>query len=148
MAVTIKFNKAQLKQAREEIQKIRKNLSEIDEPMAKVAIMLDRWVQTNFKSEGGKVGGWQEFALKGRYVKNKGFDSSAKLLQDTGRLRLSFKPFHSKSVAGIGSDLNYAKTHEEGQGVPVRRMLPVQDDVRKQARRLIEHHITKGVRVT
>lgn len=143
-----------------ESNKIRENLSDLDEPMAKVAILLDRWVQKNFKGEGDKAGGWDKFAKqkygpnkgeRGRWVgkgKDRKFDTSAKLLQDTGRLRASFKPFHSKNNAGIGSKLEYSINHEKGIGVPVRRMLPESDDsaLLAKAKRTMELAIMKGVK--
>ena len=107
----------------------------------KVSIFLDQWVQQNFKTEGGNVGGWPPFKHGGR-VNSKGLgtqtriytgsttievyvDKSAKLLQDTGRLRISFAPFSTQRDAGIGSDLPYSKFHNEGEGhLPRRRMLP------------------------
>lgn len=93
------------------------------------SIIMDQWVQKNFKTEGALVGGWKELAAGGRYVRG-GFDTSAKILQDTGRLRSSFLPFYSPMNAGIGSDIPYAEKHEEGKdGLPKRRMLPERKDV-------------------
>jgi phage gpG-like protein len=98
----------------------------------KVSVWLDRWVQRNFRSEGGKVGGWLELAEAtiARRTKGRG-KGSAKILQDTGRLRASFSPFHTRRSAGIGSDIKYAKIHEiigvkrKDKPKPViRRMLP------------------------
>lgn len=90
----------------------------------KISILLDRWVQVNFKTEGKNVGSWPPFASGGRIVKG-GIDGSAKLLQLTGNLRMSFKPFYDKKDAGIGSRLPYSKPHHEGlKNLPERRMLP------------------------
>lgn len=145
MAISIDFNKAKLSEIRKKISSVRLELSEIDEPMAKVSIMLDRWVQKNFKTEGKNVGGWKKFKLGGRPDKKGKIDTSAKLLQDTGRLRASFKPFADANKAGIGSSLDYAPVHEKGIGVPIRRMLPQHADVEKQARRLIEQSLFKDI---
>ena len=116
----------------------------------KVSIFLDSWVQKNFKTEGDKVGGWRKLALGGRYVgtgKNKRFDSSAKLLQDTGRLRASFLPFASNKNAGIGSDLPYSKQHDEGlKGLPKRRILPKDREVWPTAEKIIDKHIMDSLK--
>ncbi len=96
-----------------------------------VSIWLLKWVNDNFKSQGGKVGGWKPFKLGGRRIPGGGIDASAKLLQDTGRLRLSFHPHHSRNSAGVGSGLRYSITHELGlphKNLPARRMLPVASD--------------------
>ena len=122
----------------------------------RIGIMLDRWVLTNFKTEGGLVGGWKPFTYGGRVTtKKKGnaqstanrrhIDGSAKLLQDTGVLRSSFVPFHTKYNVGIGSNIKYAPPHEEGIGhVPKRRMLPKDEDVRVKIKKILGDYI-KGV---
>ncbi len=95
-----------------------------------VSVWLHRWVNNNFKSQGGNVGGWLPFKHGGR-VTSSGIDASAKLLQLTGRLRLSFNHFYGRAVAGIGSNLSYGITHELGlphKNIPARRMLPLASD--------------------
>lgn len=118
-------------------------LKDMHTAYAKIAVYLDRWVQTNFKTEGSKVGGWLPFAKGGRWVKGKGLDVSAKLLQDTGRLRASYLPFSFKNNAGIGSDLPYAKKHEEGIGIPIRRTLPRKLEVIGDVRKILELEVNK-----
>ena len=110
----------------------------------KAAIFLDQWVQKNFRSEGGNVGGW--LPLKRR--RNRGRDSGGrftandKILQDTGRLRLSFLPFATPKDAGIGSQLPYSILHEKGLGfLPERRMLPKHPDVDEGLHRVYSLHI-------
>jgi phage gpG-like protein len=121
---TIALVKRRLKKLGREIQKPHRAHREI-------SISLARWVDQNFKSQGGKVGGWAPFKAKGRRGKGGTFDASAKLLQDTGRLRASFAPFYTRKTAGIGSDLIYSKAHEKGnkrRGLEARRMLPRNSD--------------------
>ena len=91
-------------------------------PYKKASLLLDQWVQQNFKTEGGKVGGWKSFdRMNRRWLA----DPSAKLLQDTGRLRSTFRPFASTRNAGIGSFLKYSKPHDQGtRHIPQRRILP------------------------
>ncbi len=149
MAISIKVKKDQARKAQAELKKVRDNLSTIDHAMAKISILLDRWVQKNFRTEGGNVGGWKPFKAGGRWIRKGNatvLDTTAKLLQDTGRLRASFKPFATANMAGIGSALEYSETHNEGIGVPVRRMLPEKVEVDKEVTRLLENHVTKGVK--
>lgn len=144
-----KYNTAEaaLKDVRKQNRERIKELQKLDIPMKKASIYLDRWVQSNFKSEGGKVGGWQPFARGGR-VTSDGIDTSARLLQDTGRLRASFLPFATKKTAGISSDLDYAKTHEYGTGdVPMRRMLPEKADVIDDIRRILKDFAVDAIKV-
>lgn len=131
----------------------------------RVAIYLDRWVQQNFRSEGGKVGKWKPFKAGGRWISKNthspgGFpqsnprrgkragirylDTSAMLLQDTGRLRASFSPFWSRIDAGIGSDIPYSKKHEYGdkaKNLPARRMLPKEREVAADIGRIYDDHV-------
>ncbi len=132
------------------------------------AVFLDRWVQKNFRSEGGNVGGWEPLApatVLGRIRKNlrggnfrgvrnvRGFGGAVplaaarfKILQDTGRLRLSFVPFATANNAGIGSDLDYAEAHHEGLGdLPERRLLPKHSEVRNDIRKIFERNLRKGL---
>lgn len=126
------------KRHRDMLAKLKDNVS----AFKKVAILLDRWVQKNFRTEGGNVGKWQRFAQGGRRVRG-GIDTSAKLLQDTGRLRVSFTPFASRDNAGIGSDVVYSEFHNFGVPgkLPQRRMLPVSREIFKEAKKIIERHV-------
>lgn len=104
-----------------------RKLSKIEVPNKKCSILLDQWVLQNFATQGGKVGGWPPFKHPewGRYLPGVGWDPSAKLLQDTGRLKRSFRPWYNRRTAGIGSNLPYSKPHEEGTSkLPQRRILP------------------------
>ncbi len=116
-----------------------------------VSIWLLRWVNENFRSQGGKVGGWKPFKLGGRRLPGGRVDRSAKLLQDTGRLRASFSPFHSRSVAGVGSDLNYSASHDLGlphRNLPARRIIPISSDkdVVRAVTRIYTMHIQRALR--
>ena len=121
-------------------------LQDTKTPFKKISIFLDNWVQKNFKTQGQMVGGWEPFKIGGRWIKGKGLDTGAKLLQDTGRLRASFLPFASKNDAGIGSDLPYSKIHQEGKGVPKRRVLPQKGEVFDDAKKILENHVIKSIK--
>lgn len=100
--------------------------------MKTISVWLARWVAINFKTEGGNIsGGWAPFKYGGRIMPNGQIDYSAKLLQDTGRLKASFLPFHGNHYAGIGADAPYSIFHELGvpaRNLPSRRMLPNAND--------------------
>ena len=105
-----------------------------------------RWINQNFKTQGKNVGGWAPFKYGGRKLPGGQIDKTAKLLQDTGRLRASFSPFYGRNFAGVGTDLNYAVTHEFGlphKNLPDRRMLPRDTDksVSTNVIRIYDHYI-------
>jgi phage gpG-like protein len=118
----------------------------------RIGVFLDQWVQQNFRQEGGVLsdGPWPPFARGGRVVMSAQgtyLDTSAKLLQDTGRLRASFDPFVTKRNVGIGSDLPYARAHHEGIGdLPERRLLPEQHEVRRPVADIFNGHVRDGLR--
>jgi len=128
---------------------LRKLIRKVKNPQVanrRVSVWLMRWVNENFKGQGSKVGGWKPFKLGGRKLPGGGIDRSAKLLQDTGRLRASFSPFHSRNTAGIGSDIIYSATHELGlphKNLPARRMIPLASDadVTRGIIKIYDHYI-------
>lgn len=148
MAAGIKIERrtvGQLKKLRDSYARRAKQFKQLDVPNKRVAVFLDRWVQDNFRTEGGKVGGWKPLKLGGRVMYRQtagggkvrsGFDSTAKILRDTATLQHSFIPFSNKRTAGIGSDLDYSKSHDEGIGVPKRRILPLHREVDKNIKLL------------
>jgi phage gpG-like protein len=100
-------------------------------PNKKASIFLDQWVQLNFRSQGGKVGGWPPILRAG------------KILQDTGRLRISYTPFATADDAGIGSDLLYSEIHEKGLGnVKKRRTLPEHSEVDQDLFKIYDAHVS------
>ena len=113
------------------LRKMQRKLKDPSRANRSVSIWLLRWVNQNFKTEGGGVRGWKPFKHGGRVLPGGQIDSSAKLLQDTGRLRASFHPFHSRKVAGVGSNLDYSLTHHMGlphRSLPARRLIPFGGD--------------------
>jgi len=120
-----------------------------------VARWLLRWVNDNFVSEGGKVGGWAPFKAGGRWIRQKGkkpyLDTNAKLLQHTGHLRLKFHSFATKTSAGIGNNQPYSIYHELGLPtgkLPARRMLPneTDDDVSDAVIKIYDWHMERAIR--
>ena len=140
--------------SRAAVQKLRQLVRSVKNPRPanrQVSVWLLRWVNLNFKTQGGKVGGWKPFKHGGRRMPGGGIDASAKLLQDTGRLRASFNPFYSKTTAGIGSGLHYSVSHELGlphRNLPSRRMLPLSTDasVTKAIIKIYDTYIQRALR--
>lgn len=122
-----------------------KKIKDLSIPLRQGSIFLDRWAQRNFKTEGGNVGGWEPFARGGRILRDGSIDSSAKLLQDTGRLRASVLPFANARDAGVASDLPYSKIHHQGIGVPERRILPKRSEVIDKLRQIFKLFLGKAI---
>ena len=126
-----------------------RRLTDLRIPHRKVEALLDRWVQANFRTQGkhGNSAGWTPFKRGGRYIRGKGIDSSAKLLQDTGRLRASFETFSNTRQVGIRSNLSYAPPHEFGtSNMAARKMLPTERQVRRPIIQVYQLHLDKLAR--
>lgn len=100
----------------------------------KAVILLDRWIQKNFQSEGdlaypGK--GWEPLDPKTIAARRKGekIDREDKILQDTGQLRSRWKHTWTQRSAKIQSGVDYGEYHEKGKGVPERRVLPTEEQI-------------------
>lgn len=134
---------------RKKLEQRRMKLADLKTPYAKASIFLDQWVQKNFKTEGGNVGNWVPFSpstLAAIEISDPG-RMPAKLLQKTGALRSSFLPFASARNAGIGSDIPYAKRHNEGAGnIPERRMLPKRREVIADVREIMKDHVKESIK--
>lgn len=153
-----------LKAVQKRFKKAIKEMNENNTPYHQAATFVSRWVLQNFKGQGSKLSGrsWAPLKLGGRKKKKGkrrtktgmtlitwGLDRTAKILQDTGRLRASFHPFVEASgrrvkQAGVRSDLPYAAPHQEGLGpLPQRRMLPTDSEVRDPIRKIFDRHLAK-----
>ena len=131
VGIEIKAIRGSSKAAKRKLMQVIRKIKNPTQANRNVSLWLLRWVNENFKSQGGKVGVWKPFKIGGRRLRGGAIDRSAKLLRDTDRLILSIQPFHSRRFAGVGSDLDYSITHELGwpeRNIPARRMLPIDTD--------------------
>lgn len=78
---------------------------------ARWAILALNWIDKNFRSEGGMVGGWVPLSPNTLAARRKG---SGKILQDTGLLRASFLPTWDSEKAVVGSIDPKSLWHEKG----------------------------------
>ena len=109
-------------------------------------VVVDRWIQENFQTQGANVGGWKPLSdstkfgtssrstllgLSSKRVSRGG--ESAKILQDTGALRLKWNHIVSDKEATIESlakskdGFYYGMAHNEGgknNKPPKRQILP------------------------
>lgn len=93
-------------------------------------------VMENFDREGHEGVPWADLAPSTwRWKRKRGYD---KILQNTGALRQSFLPFSDNDSAGVGAlsireHADISAKHEEGIGVPKRKMLPSNAKALEQA---------------
>ncbi len=145
------------KEVRRKLRQLVRSVKNSRRANKQVSTWLHRWVNENFKSQGGKVGGWAP--LKPSTIRRRTRGSgigSPKILQDTGELRARFKPFFGRNFAGIG-----AGAHSKGRDIPIyhergipvrnlpqRRMLPrsTDQDVKRAIIRIYDTYIRRELR--
>ena len=102
--------------------------------MKDTGIQAVAWINKNFETEGAHSGKpWKqlkESTVKGRRKgKGKKRVGMTKILQDTGTSKQSttFRMLFERAVPGVIVGLGpfYSKFHEDGKGVPQRKILPV-----------------------
>lgn len=114
-----------------------------------IGFRLVREIDKGFRSEkqpGGKR--WKPLAPS-TLARRRG--TSAKILQDTGRLKRSFQqgqPIRlSTREVLIGSNVDYADIHQEGQDhIPARPMLPTERHAEQVVQQEADAFVNKAVR--
>lgn len=114
---------------------------------------LVTWIDDNFRSQGGLVGGWLELSEATVKRRRKGGNSKfpdTQILQDIGTLKSSFDNYggtgYKLGIARVrvGSELIYAGTHNFGRDrIPQRRILPDNSQAKEVAINLIQARIDK-----
>lgn len=131
--------------------KARQQIGNNERMFAQGVTYIDGWIQRNFKGEGSEVGGWQPLSPATIAGRRKGAKAgnSAKILQDTGRLRMNWRRTWTSRRGIIESGTPYASVHQEGGGnVPQRRLLPVADEIREPLARIFGDEVERVLRST
>jgi phage gpG-like protein len=111
-----------------------------------VGLRLTGWVARNFKDEGTEEK-WRPLSAKTIAQRRK---NSNRILQDTGRLRMSWGPAAGNpTVLGdtvrVTSNVKYAAAHEFGtKRLPKRRMTPTDRTARDLAIQTVRAAVTKA----
>ena len=110
------------------LDKKRMSLDDREKVNAQAVIVVDRWVQKNFESEGKmSMGGWKPLSAK-TLARRRG--SSAKILQDTGTMKGRWKHISNRKRGILRSGVAYAEAHHKGSGnLPERRILPTCEQI-------------------
>lgn len=134
--------------------KAQKTIANPEVSFKRALAVLDRWVQENFKTEGGKVGGWRplkEATIRAR-MRRRNKTGDIRILQDNGTLKRNWKHISGKDYAGIQSTATagksnypYGLAHDEGRGNnPQRRILPTEEEIWPKIKPLFEDEIMRS----
>ena len=114
-----------LKDFRQKIDKIKRKTT-IDRMYFKAIVTeFDKWIMKNFQQEGrlaNRGQRWKKLAPATVAWKKK--HKKKRILQNTGDMKKKWQHITSTKTAIIKSRQNYSIYHEEGIGVPKRRLLP------------------------
>jgi phage gpG-like protein len=116
---------------------------------ARAVIIVDRWIQKNFQTEGGFVGGWDELkqATIDRRRKN---GKGAKILQDDSNLKNNWKHFWNSKFGLIRSGEPYGDYHDSPEPrkskLPRRQILPDEKHIIKSLMKLYGKWVGKVTR--
>lgn len=129
----------------------KKKLQQLNTPVAKTLILLSAWVFRNFKTEGGKVGGWKELdeqTKARRKRRRRGKKEGFQILAETGALRQRWAFLFPRKNTGIFKSMSeYSRIHNEGgigskgQRIPKRRILPTDRETLGMAMKVHKGHV-------
>ena len=130
----IGFNQLQKK-----LTNISRRLSDRRTINARAVVVIDRWIQKNFQSEGqlAQSGGWKKLSSVTIAMRRKGKGKgSPRILQDTGALKTRWKHLWTHTSAKVQSMVNYGIKHDKGIGVPKRPVLPTEEQIWPELRKI------------
>lgn len=118
---------------------------------ARAAVIVDRWIQKNFRSEGGEVGGWEPLAKSTEATRRVGRkkDKGHKILQDTGQLKTRWKLNWNHKRAIVKSGVNYGHYHDSKESrrrLPRRQILPDEEHIIDPIRKIFKKHVDLSMR--
>lgn len=118
----------------------------------RAVLIVDRWIQKNFQSEGEKVGGWEPLAestILARRTSTKKRKGN-KILQDTGQLKTRWKHYWSHKYAKITSNVPYAVYHDSDKprkgNLPRRQILPDAKHIMPQLKKVYNHFVKTQIK--
>lgn len=114
-------------------------------------VVIDRWVQENFRGEGKKAtgSGWKPLSPRTEYQKRhrkSAPTANPKILQDRGWLRMKWKHFADRRTATLQSGVPYGRPHDEGVGVPKRPIIPTKEQARPLIREVYQHWLKRTLK--
>lgn len=115
---------------------------------AAAVVLVDRWVQKNFEDEGRPAmggSGWRPLS-PATIANRRAEGAGARILQDTGQLKKRWKHLWDDKTGKLQSAVDYGLSHHTGRGwLPVRRILPLQQQVEKELKTLLDQFVKESI---
>jgi len=136
-----------LKEFRQNLEKIKRKTT-IDRMYFKAIVTeFDKWIMKNFQQEGrlaNRGQRWKKLAPSTVAWKKK--HKKKRILQNTGDMKKKWQHIATTKKAIIKSKQSYAIYHEEGQGVPQRRLLPDEKQTLAQVKKVTSIFFKKATK--
>lgn len=145
------------------IAKVNNGLKNNETAFKRAVAVVDGWVQQNFRSEGGNVGGWAPLAESTLKQRKRGSYRHArtasearrmdakgpgkfKILQVNGTLRMKWKHLFGKDHGALVSAVDYGIFHEKGTSkMPQRRILPTMEEIWPKIKALFSDELRRSI---
>lgn len=127
---------------------IETDLKRLEQVNQQATVVVDRWIQENFESQGRLAmggAGWRPLSEKTLARRRPGDGRGGhRILEDTGRMKGSWKHLWTANLAKVQSGVDYADEHQFGKGrLPVRRILPQDRQIWPRLEKLYRGFIRK-----
>ena len=136
-----------LKEFRQNLNKIKRKTA-IDRMYFKAIVTeFDKWIMKNFQQEGrlaNRGQRWKKLAPATVAWKKK--HKKKRILQNSGDMKKKWQHITSTKTAIIKSKQNYSIYHEEGKGVPQRRLLPDEKQTFAQVKKVTSIFFKKATK--
>jgi phage gpG-like protein len=117
---------------------------------ARAIAVVFKFVQDNFKSEGGKVGGWVKLADRTIEQRQRRRSGTVRVLQDVGWLKGKWKHEYTDKFGALTSAVDYGIYHDSDEPrsgkLPQRRILPREDDMAEPLRKIADTFIRDALK--
>lgn len=117
---------------------------------AMAVIIVDRWIQKNFASEGAPVGGWAPLKplTIARRREGKKKNKGHRILQDAGQLKTRWKHYWTDRSAIVRSGVDYGIYHDSDKPrtvLPRRQILPDEKHIIRDIEKIFGKHVSTSI---
>ena len=138
----ISINAKGLTQSIKAFRTVKKRFDKRKEANAKAVLVIDKWIQKNFQSQGKDVGGWAK--LKPATLKQR---KGSRILVRTGQLRTRWAHKYDNEHALVESGISYGIYHDQGtRNLPRRQIAPDAEHVGSSLEKIFNNFTEKVIK--
>ena len=139
-----------LEAAMKHLENAERGIKQTETAFRRSLVVLDRWVQKNFQTEGGNVGGWVPLSdtTVDMRMRRRNKTGMIRILQDNGKLRQQWEHESDEKHATLRSKVDYGIFHDSDEPrskLPQRRIMPRMREAWDMIKPLFSEHIQKAI---